>query len=48
MGLVAEKNIRNDKSMSLGNLEKICSFLKCRIEDVVEFVPDKKETDSDV
>ena len=33
-----------DESVSLDAIGRICQVLNCRIEDVVEFVPDKDET----
>lgn len=30
-------------TVSMESLEKICNKLDCRIEDIVEYVPEKKE-----
>lgn len=35
--------LRNDTYISLESVEKICRVLDCRIDDVVEFVPDKSK-----
>lgn len=42
LGLYTEKKFRKNKSVSLEVLEKICIVLDCKIEDVVEFVPDNE------
>ncbi|RMH40005.1 MAG: helix-turn-helix domain-containing protein [Gammaproteobacteria bacterium] len=35
--------IANQKApnTTIGNLEKICNFLNCKIQDLVEFLPDE-------
>ncbi len=35
--------LRNNSYVSLESMEKICWVLDCKLDDVVEFVPDKKE-----
>lgn len=35
--------LRNDTYISLESVEKICRILDCRIDDVVEFVPDESK-----
>lgn len=37
--------IANQKAANttIGNLEKICLFFNCSIQDLVEFVPDKQD-----
>ena len=37
----AMAKISRDESVPLETLEKICAVLNCKIEDVVEFIPDK-------
>lgn len=34
-------DMNKNKFVSLKTLNKICSFLNCKIEDVIEFIPDK-------
>ncbi len=34
--------IKRDEYISLESAEKICNALNCRIEDVLEFVPENK------
>lgn len=34
--------LRNNSYVSLESMEKICRVLDCRLDDVVEFVPDEK------
>lgn len=33
--------MRRDKYVSLESMEKICRVLKCKVDDIVEFVPDE-------
>lgn len=35
--------LRKDIYVSLESVEKICKVLNCKIDDIVEFVPDTKE-----
>lgn len=35
--------LRNDTYISLESVEKICRVLNCKVDDVVEFVPDNTE-----
>ena len=35
--------LRNSRYVSLESMEKICRVLGCKLDDVVEFVPDEKE-----
>ena len=35
--------LRNNSYVSLESMEKICRVLDCKLDDVVEFVPDEKE-----
>lgn len=34
--------MRRDEYVSLESMEKICQVLDCKVDDVVEFVPDKE------
>lgn len=36
----------NGENVNMSVVEKICLALECRIEDVVEILPDKPKTDS--
>lgn len=33
--------MRRDEYVSLESMEKICRVLNCKVDDIVEFVPDK-------
>ncbi len=33
--------LKNDVYVSLESIEKICSVLDCKVDDIVEFIPDK-------
>ncbi|MEN8494614.1 helix-turn-helix transcriptional regulator [Dehalococcoides sp. THU3] len=33
--------LRNSSYVSLESMEKICRVLECKVDDIVEFVPDK-------
>ena len=33
-----------NQPVAMDNLEKLCSYLNCRIEDILEYVPDEKES----
>lgn len=35
--------MRRDEYVSLESMEKICRVLDCKVDDIVEFVPDKKK-----
>jgi len=37
------QSIRENKPVSLKTIDAICQILNCKIEDIVEIVPDKKE-----
>ena len=37
------QRLQKDLPVSTHTLDKLCSILNCRIEDIVEYVPDKKE-----
>ena len=34
--------MRRDEYVSLESMEKICRVLDCKMDDIVEFVPDKE------
>lgn len=34
--------LRKDMYVSLESIEKICRVLDCKVDDIVEFIPDKK------
>ncbi len=44
----AEKRIRKNKYVSLEALDIICAALDCKIENIIEFVPDNVEPKIDV
>ncbi len=35
--------LRNDTYISLESVEKICRVLNCKVDDIVEFVPDRND-----
>ena len=35
--------IKRDNYISLDSIEKICKALQCGVDDILEFIPDKKE-----
>lgn len=35
--------LRRDHYVSLQSMEKICRVLNCKVDDIIEFVPDEKE-----
>ena len=36
------QRLRKNKPVSTPTLDKLCSILNCRIEDIVEYVPDEE------
>ena len=34
--------LRRDHYVSLESMEKICRVLNCKVDDIIEFVPDKR------
>jgi len=36
--------MRRDEYVSLDSIEKICRVLNCKVDDIVEFVPDDNKT----
>lgn len=39
--------ISKNEPISMNTLNKICSYLHCRIEDVIEFIEDEPEINDD-
>lgn len=37
-------SLNQDKSVMVNTLSRICEVLDCRIEDIMEFVPDEKKS----
>ena len=35
--------MRRDEYVSLDSIEKLCRVLGCKVEDIVEFIPDEEE-----
>ena len=35
--------IKRDNYLSLDSIDKICKTLNCGVDDILEFIPDKKE-----
>lgn len=35
--------LRNDTYISLESMEKICRVLNCKMDEIIEFVPNEKE-----
>nr|DAS30077.1 MAG TPA: Cro/C1-type HTH DNA-binding domain protein [Caudoviricetes sp.] len=35
--------MRRDEYVSLDSIEKICRVLNCKVDDIVEFLPDEKD-----
>ena len=44
----AAKQISKDRDVSTEVLTKICAALNCEVQDIVDFLPEKKESDSQV
>jgi putative transcriptional regulator len=38
--------IRRDKYLSLDSIEKLCNVLDCKVDDILEFVPESAENKS--
>ena len=36
--------LRRDQYVSLDSIEKICLALGCKVDDILDFIPDEKET----
>ena len=37
--------LRNNTYISLESIEKICRVLDCKVDDIVEFIPDQEKTE---
>jgi putative transcriptional regulator len=37
--------LKNNTYVSLVTIEKICRVLDCRVDDIVEFIPDEESSD---
>lgn len=37
--------LNNDRYLNLKTIDKICQLLECKIEDIVEILPDKENND---
>ena len=35
--------LRRDHYVSLESMEKICRVLNCKVDDIIEFIPDKED-----
>lgn len=35
--------LRNNSYVSLESMEKICRVLNCKVDDIVEFIPDEEQ-----
>lgn len=35
--------LRHDHYVSLESMEKICRVLNCKVDDIIEFIPDKED-----
>lgn len=35
-------HLGKDQTVTMDSLEKICKFLNCKIEDIVEYIPDEE------
>ncbi|OXS27171.1 MAG: hypothetical protein BI182_10810 [Acetobacterium sp. MES1] len=40
-------SLNQHKSVTVNTLSRICSVLDCRIEDIMEFMPDETEKEAD-
>lgn len=38
--------LRRDQYISLDSIEKICLALNCKVDDILDFVPEKKENEN--
>lgn len=50
-GVLSEKildDIRNERLVNMGTIDIICSLLKCRISDVIEYIPDESEEGEEI
>ena len=37
--------LKNNTYVSLESVEKICRVLNCKVDDIVEFIPDEKQNE---
>ena len=37
--------LRNNTYISMESIEKICRVLDCKVDDIVEFIPDQEKTE---
>lgn len=42
IGATTVQRLKTNRPVSTTTLEKLCKHLNCKIEDIVEYVPDKK------
>ena len=38
--------LRRDQYISLDSIEKICLALNCKVDDILEFIPEEKENEN--
>ena len=38
--------LRRDQYVSLDSIEKICFALDCKVDDILDFIPDEKEKEN--
>ena len=38
--------LRRDRYVSLDSIEKICLALDCKVDDILDFIPDEKESEN--
>lgn len=36
--------LRKNKNLELNTIDRLCSILKCRVEDIIEYIPDENES----
>ena len=36
-----------NETVTMETLGKLCEYFKCNIEDIVEYIPDRKDTDKE-
>ncbi|MDO4322786.1 MAG: helix-turn-helix transcriptional regulator [Lachnospiraceae bacterium] len=34
--------LRNNKNIEVNTIDRLCSILQCRVEDIMEYIPDEK------
>lgn len=40
---ISDMETGKTKSYSINNLEKLCDYFHCEIQDLIEYIPNKKE-----